>query len=394
MRFSGSRARVIVPLGVHQILAWGSTYYLLTVLAAPISKDTGWEIGWVTAGFSVGLVSSGLVSPLVGRAIIQFGGSRVLALGSLLLAIGLCCIAIAPSLPLYLASWLVIGAGMGAALYDAAFSTLGTIFGKTARSAITTLTLFGGFASTVCWPLSALLVENWGWRAACLTYAVAHLAYSVPVLLLAIPTPVKALKVDNAVDDALSPDVPARNERVMLLLLLVFITGSAVFSITSVHLLGFLQALGISLGAAVALGMLIGPSQVGARVIEIIFGRHYHPIWTLATAGTLICTGLVLLVSGLVFPALCLILYGAGNGIWSIARGTVPLAVFGIARFPQTLASLARAAFLSQAVAPLLAAVGKAQFGEGPTMIGLAVLAVLNVGLIGLLIASLPRKAG
>lgn len=380
------RAKVLVPLGFHQILAWGSSYYLLTVLAAPISQDTGWDLTWVTAGFSIGLVSSGVVSPMVGRGVVRFGGSRVLAVGSLVLALGLAGLALAPTLPFYLLAWVVLGAGMGASLYDAAFSTLGNLYGSSARGTITALTLFGGFASTVCWPLSALLVENIGWRGACLTYAAAHLVYSVPVLLFALPRRSVLANADDAEASTPAAGQGPPDRHALLLLMSIFVSGGAVFAIMSVHLLTFLQAFGLSLAAAVAVGALVGPSQVGARVIEILVGRHHHPVWTLAMAAFLICLGIALLSFGLVLPAVCLMLYGAGNGIWSITRGTVPLALFGAADFPRILGTLAKAAFLSQAAAPLLGAFAITRFGAHATLIGVTALTVLNVVLIAVLV--------
>jgi MFS family permease len=164
--------RIVVPaLGITQILAWGSTFYLPGVLANPIARETGWSYDWVIGGVTVGLLVAGIVSPRVGRAIGEHGGRPVLAIGALCLAAGLALLGLASNLGLYLGAWLLIGAGMGAGLYDAAFSTLGAIYGKDARGAITFVTLFGGFASTVCWPLSALLVEHLGWRGACFAYA-------------------------------------------------------------------------------------------------------------------------------------------------------------------------------------------------------------------------------
>ena len=167
---------MVAALGIVQILAWGSSYYLLAVLAGPIARDTGWPYAWVIGGVSLGLLVAGLASVRVGRAIEEYGGRRVLAAGAVLLAAGLALMAAAPSVPVYLAAWLVLGLGMGAGLYDAAFSTLGRLYGAGARGAITALTLWGGFASTVCWPLSAWLVEGVGWRGACLAYAGLHLA--------------------------------------------------------------------------------------------------------------------------------------------------------------------------------------------------------------------------
>jgi len=147
---------IISALGVVQIFAWGSSYYLLAVLAAPIAADTGWPLAWIVGALSLGLLAAGIVSPRVGDAIGQHGGRPVLAAACLLLAAGLVMLAAAPSLWVFVAGWVVLGLGMGAGLYDAAFATLGGYYGHSARSAITTLTLWGGFASTVCWPLSAV----------------------------------------------------------------------------------------------------------------------------------------------------------------------------------------------------------------------------------------------
>jgi MFS family permease len=121
----------------------------------------------VVGGLSVGLLAAGVVAPRVGRAICAKGGRPVLVARSVLLAAGLAILALAHSLPVYMIGWLVMGVGMGSSLYDAGFATLGRLYGKDARRAITTLTLWGGFASTVCWPLSAWLVEHFGCRDPC-----------------------------------------------------------------------------------------------------------------------------------------------------------------------------------------------------------------------------------
>jgi MFS family permease len=164
--------RLIVPaLGVTQILAWGSSYYLPAVLAQPIAADTGWPLTWIVGGLSLGLLIAGLSSPFVGRQIHRRGGRPVLAMSAVLLGLGLATLALAPNLPVFIAGWAVIGCGMSAGLYDAAFSTLGRLYGQAARHHITTLTLFGGLASTACWPLSAFLVSELGWRGACGVYA-------------------------------------------------------------------------------------------------------------------------------------------------------------------------------------------------------------------------------
>ena len=170
-----------------QIFAWGSTYYLPAVIAQPVSADTGWSLEWVVAGLSLGTLAAGLISPYIGAAIDRSGGRDVLAFSACSIAGGLLTLAAAPNLILYVVGWLIIGVGMGAGLYDAAFATLGRLYGQGGRSAITMLTLFGGFASTICWPISALLLSEVGWRGACTAYAGVQLLVALPLYLYFLP---------------------------------------------------------------------------------------------------------------------------------------------------------------------------------------------------------------
>src|SRR5262245_55681750 len=166
---------VVTALGIAQILGWGSSFYFPAVLAEPIVADTGWSLGWVIGGVSIGLLVAGLIAPRVGAIIDRRGGRPVLAASSLLYAVGLTGIGLAPSLPIYLLA------------YDAVFAALGKLYGKEARRPITNLTLFGGFASTVCWPLSAFLAETVGWGGACFVYAALHVAVALPLQMAVMP---------------------------------------------------------------------------------------------------------------------------------------------------------------------------------------------------------------
>ena len=165
------RRVVISALGVAQILAWGTSFYFPAVFAGPIVADTGWSLGFVVGGTSIGLLVAGLISPQVGQIIDVHGGRPVLLASSLFYAAGLIGIGLAPALPVYLFAWVLLGIGMGTGLYDAVFAALGRMYGSAARGPITNLTLFGGFASTICWPLSAFMIEHVGWREACFVYA-------------------------------------------------------------------------------------------------------------------------------------------------------------------------------------------------------------------------------
>ena len=350
-----SRLTVISALGVVQILAWGSSYYLSAVLAAPIADDTGWPLSWVIGALSIGLLTAGAIAPLLGRVIGDRGGRPVLAAAALLLAAGQVILGLSPNLPIFIAGWVVIGAGMAAGLYDAAFSTLGRLYGGTARSAITVLTLWGGFASTVCWPLSAYMVAQFGWRETCFAYAAIQLLISLPLVLTTVPP--AAIDISQSARTTSQDIKLAGNDRSMFLLLAgLLVIGGAIGSIVGVQLLTLLQAQGITLAAAVALGVLVGPAQVGGRVIEMAGKGKHHPLWTMTAALVLVALGLGLLTFGLGPVSMAILLYGAGNGVFSIAKGIVPLALFGADRYAPIVGRLARPSLVAQALAPAASA--------------------------------------
>jgi predicted MFS family arabinose efflux permease len=379
------RRVVVTALGVTQILAWGSTFYLLAVLAAPIARDTGWPYDWVIAGVSAGLLVAGIVSPRLGREIGRRGGRSVLALGAVLIAAGLLLLGCAQNFAWYVAAWLVLGCGMGAGLYDAAFSTLGSIYGQDSRSPISAVTLFGGFASTVCWPASAFLVEHAGWRGACFVYAAMHAGFALPIYLFALPArSFVAASVGNKAVAAGARLAPGEGA-VFAVLATVVTIGAAILSLVGTHLIQLLQARGVALSAAVALGMLIGPSAVGARVIEALAGHRYHPVWTMIASVTLVAAGALLLLAHLPVVALAIILYASGNGIGSIARGTLPLALFGAAPYPVLMGRLALPILISMAVSPFVGAWLFQLGGADWTLRMLTALALLNVILTGVL---------
>jgi predicted MFS family arabinose efflux permease len=381
------RRVVITALGIVQILAWGTSFYFPAVFAGPIVADTGWSLAFVVSGTSIGLLVAGLLSPLVGAWIARHGGRPVLMASSLLYAAGLIGIGLAPSLPVYLFAWVLLGLGMGTGLYDAVFSALGRMYGHAARGPITNLTLFGGFASTVCWPLSAFMIDQFGWREACFVYAALHLFVALPLQM----TVVRRQAATHADGDAIAADEPPRmpNEMTVLVLIaLVLSIASAIGSIMIVHLMIFMQARGTSFAAAVTLGTLFGPAQVGARVVERLFGGRYHPIWTLIASCALMAVGLLLLSGGFPWLALVILIYGAGYGISWIARGTLPLALFGPLRFPRLMGKLAFPSLISQAAAPSIGAWLVLTAGTDATIGVLTVFALINVLLVGILFAA------
>jgi hypothetical protein len=291
---------------------------------------------------------------------------------------------IAPWVEVYLLAWAVVGIGMGAGLYDATFATLGRLYGTDERRAITAVTLWGGFASTLCWPLSAFLVESLGWRETCLVYAGLHLCLALPLNLFAVPREVRrvaaAMPAAAGARAALAP-----GRAVFVLLALVVTVAAVIATVISVHLIVILQAGGMTLAAAVGLGALIGPSQVGARMLEALIGARLHPIWSLVAAAVLIAAGVVLLRFGPGLAAAALIGYAAGNGILSIARGAVPLSLFGAEGYATLMGRLATPALIAQAIAPSAGALLMEHAGAQATLEALALLALANLGAVALL---------
>lgn len=359
------RTRLVWAMGFTQILAWGSTYYLPAVLAAPIARDAGWSITSVVGGLSWGMLVAGATSPAVGRHIDRYGGRAAMACSSLLLSVGIASMGVAENLPTYYFAWTLIGVAMAAGLYDAAFSTLGRLLGEGARTSITGLTLLGGFASTLGWPAIAAMEEWLGWRGTCLSIATAHLLIGLPIHALMTPGSAKQPLRAVVTGSTTSTTHNSSQSRVLFLLIGTMLTILAlVVSGISVHLLDALKQLGIVTAVALAIGMVIGPAQVASRIAEFAMGRNLHPTWS-ARIGIVLCLfGLGLLTSGKPWLAfIAIALYGAGNGILTITRGTLPLALFGAQGYGSRMGLLARPVLIAQACGPILAALVLDTFG-------------------------------
>ncbi|WP_192181336.1 MFS transporter [Mesorhizobium amorphae] len=375
-----SRGTIITVLGLTQIMAWGSSYYLPAVIAPKVAAETGWPLAWVVGGLSLGLLVAGLISPRVGSSIERHGGRNVLAFSAVCIGAGQIGLAAAPTLAAYVGAWLVIGLGMGAGLYDAAFATLGRLYGRSARSAITTLTLFGGFASTVCWPISAFLMAEIGWRGACLVYAAVQLLVALPLYLTLLPRGVPPRGSRTEAEGNAKPAPVGDPPLALMIVLATTITLAAVISSTmSVHLLAILQAGGLALAVAVGLGALVGPFQVTARAIEMMIARYHHPIWTKLASASFVAIGISALWIGMPAVPVALGFYGAGIGLESIARGTLPLALFGPSGYAKLMGRLAMPSLIAQAAAPSMGAVLMQWTGAQGTLAVLGGLALLNV---------------
>jgi MFS family permease len=342
------RLGVIAALGTAQTLAWGSSYYLPAILADPIAHDLGVSSNWFFAAFSASLVISGLLGPRVGRQIDRVGGRQVLCMSNLVLAAGLALLGASQSVWTMSAAWLLLGIGMGLGLYDSAFGTLGRIYGSDARSAITGITLIAGFASTVAWPLSSLGLETIGWRDTCYAWALAHILIGLP-LNLSLPRAEMAHVADAPV---VKPHIPI--DRTMVLLSFAFAAAWTVTSAMAAHLPRIVEAFGATPAQAVFAGMMIGPAQVAARVMEASLLKRFHPIVStrLACITHPIGACVIGILGGGAAAAFAL-LHGAGNGVLTIARGTLPLAIFGPENYAYRLGLIGAPSRICQALAPI-----------------------------------------
>jgi MFS family permease len=346
---SGRQYPLIIALGTTQTLAWASSYYLPAILADPIARDLGVSSNWIFAAFSASLVISAVLGPRVGRQIDLVGGRSVLSISNLTFAAGLALLGITHSIPVLIAAWLLLGIGMGYGLYDAAFGALGRIYGDAARSAITGITLIAGFASTVGWPLTALGLERIGWRETCFAWAAAHILIGLPINLLMLPS-VKDGR--TAAGASVKPHIPI--DRTMILLAFTFAAAWTVTGAMAAHFPRILEAAGATPVQAIAAGALIGPAQVVARIFEASFLSRYHPLVSTRLACLTHPLGAVIVaVAGGAAASVFAIFHGTGNGILTIARGTLPLAIFGPQNYAYRLGLIGAPARMAQAAAPL-----------------------------------------
>lgn len=369
--------RAVSVLGVTQILAWGALFYPPVLTVPLIAADHGWSKSFAMGGFSLGLFVGGLVSRYVGATIDRLGGHVVMPAGSLIGALGLVGLVMAQSAVAYFSVWMVLGVAMAAGLYDPAFATLGRIFGAAARAPITTLTLAGGFASTVSWPATRFLIDTVGWRGTYLVYAALLAFVAAPLHAFALPRQhaERSALAKSATEVKPAAFLPAHG-LAFVLVAAGFATYAFVPSALSAQLLAIFQRFGLTANTVVAIGMLFGPAQVLARICELTFARRLHPLWTARFAVGLLVAAFVvlaLLPFSAVVAALFAVIYGLANGLLTIARGTVPLALFGPSGYGLLVGRIGGPFLLVQSVAPLALTYVAEHFSDA---IGLTLVAV------------------
>jgi MFS family permease len=364
--------RAVLVLGVTQILTWGLLWYPPSLTIPLIAAEYGWSLSFGMAGFSAGMLVGGLCAPTIGRSIDHLGGHVVMTAGSLAGAAGLVALTVASHPVSYFLTWMFLGIAMAASLYDSAFATLGRIFGIEARRPITLLTFAGGFASTVGWPSTQFLIERVGWRGAYLIFAAILAFVAAPLHAFVLPRTRAAFPVTPVGTQAsLSAEAaPARSALPLLAIVAIaFAAYAFITSGMSAHMLTMITRGGIDASTAVAIGALFGPAQVLSRLCEFSFGGKTHPLLIARFAVVLVLAGFALLLSAGISTGTAItfvILFGLSNGLITVARGTVPLVLFGPVSYGQTVGKIARGALVMQSAAPfVLASVIEWKANEG-----------------------------
>lgn len=348
--------RLVPALGVTQIVSWGALYYSIAVLGASMREELGLSAAALFGAYSLSLLVSALAAPLAGRAIDRHGGRLVMSVGSVTAGLALLAIAHAHSALTLYAAWALAGIAMAMTLYDPAFATLSQHSGTSYRTALTALTLMGGLASTVFWPLSLKGLEWLGWRDTLSGFALLQIALCLPLHLAFVPrtvTPMVPGKTSAEYENGSLP--PASRRRAFIALGVAFALNGFIVSALTVHLITVLQGKGLALASAVWVGAFFGPMQVAGRILEFTIGRRFSSrrigmiaLWLLVGA-----LAVLIAVHGEVVLALGFaVLFGCSNGVVTIVRGTVPAELFGRAGYGGTLGNLAAPALLARAVAP------------------------------------------
>lgn len=377
-----SRFATVAALGTAQTLAWASSYYLPAMLAVPMARDLGIAPSTVFAAFSVALIVSAAFGPYAGRAIDRFGGRPVLVASNVVFAAGLAALGWVDGTAALFLAWALMGIAMGSGLYEAAFATVVRLHGQQARGAITGITLFAGFASTVGWPVSAALESHFGWRGACMAWAALHLLIGLP-LNACLPRLARASAADAAAS-AKPETAPllagAEARRAALLMAYVFAVTWFISTAMAAHLPRVLQATGVGFALAVSFAALVGPARVAGRVLEFTVLQRFHPLLSARLAAVAHPLGAMAIgLAGAPAAALFAVLHGAGNGILTIAIGTLPLLLFGSQGYGRRQGLLMVPARLVQAGAPFLFGLGLDRWGAQSLWIS-ALLGVTALG--------------
>ncbi len=388
-----NKIAVVGSIGFAQTLAWGSTFYLPAILADPISADLGISVTTIYLILSSAIIISAILGPIAGKSIDTRGGRLVLSISSVFFASGLCLLGFAENTATYVAAWCLIGVGMSCGLYDAAFASLARIYGDKSRGSITGVTLMAGLASSICWPITAYMEVELGWRTACFVWASCHVLLGFPLYLFMVPkfSSYQENTTEEEKAEALPDDAePAPVNLTMIILSLTFASMYLIFAGMATHLPRLLQEAGTSQAVAIAAASLMGPAQIAGRLADFAFMRNLHPLISARLAILTHPLGAVLfLIFGAPAAMLFSLLHGIGSGILTIASGTIPLVLFGAAGYGLRQGILMAPGRVGMAVSPFLFALLIERFGASAVLFTIA---LSFIGFTGLLVVTIRAR--
>ena len=342
-----------ILLGLAQILLWGGSFFILTILAEPIMNETKWPHQYVYGSFSLSLLISGLLSPKIGKLINSANKNKILLYAGVVMGVGLITIGLSQNIFFFALGWIIIGSSMGMGLHDALFASLGKKYGNQANQFIIQITLISGFVTTIIWPVLSFLVEEHGWRNTCFIYAIVLILFIIPIHYLTIyysESEESQTVTSNIKNKGI---VKNPSSKVFYLLLSNFTIGSILMTGLYVHLIDILTNKNISLAAAISISTLLGPSQVGIRFLDMITPNK-TPLTTAVISSILVLSGLLLLLFDPALSFIGVVFFGFGNGMRSILRGTLPLWIYGSGSYATIMGQLARLPLIAQALTPFI----------------------------------------
>lgn len=388
---------IVSALGITQIIGYGTLYYSFSILAPQIAADLSISLEQVFAVFSLSLFVGGLSAPIIGRQMDKIGAATVLTIGSALSALTLIICAWSPSVAIFAVGIVLLEVSSSMVQYQAAFAALVENDPKSASRNITYLTLIGGFASTIFWPISAALLDVIAWREIYLLFAALNLALCMPLhfWIMRQGKAIKANGVQQAREHVVGAISVEKRRKAMLIVSVAFaILGFTLASILA-HMVPMLDTLGLGT-TAVVIGALFGPAQVMSRLINMVFGSRLSPSMLAVISAALMVGGIVVLgitgnsLPGAVAFAICL---GLGSGINSIAQGSLPLYLFGSEGYGAVTGKMAAARLAAGAAAPFAFAAAMGQFGIEMSLFATAALGTVGIGAFASVAAWTKRDA-
>lgn len=396
LRSSKIPAGLVSALGLTQIIGYGTLYYSFSILAPGMAADLGLSLAEVFGVFSVSLFIGGLSATYIGKQMDRIGAATVMTVGSALAALTLALCAWSPSVAIFATAIILLEVSSGMVQYQAAFAALVESDPRTASRSITYLTLIGGFASTIFWPISATLTGYLSWREIYLVFAALNLFLCMPLHFWIRSLGKKAGEASIRPRETVIGAIPTHaRRRAMVIVSFAFALLGFTLAAILAHMVPMLGSIGLG-AATVVIGSLFGPAQVLSRLINMVFGKNLSPPGLAVLSAVLIVFGvLILLMTGNWLPgavafAICL---GLGSGINSIAQGSLPLYLFGSDGYGAITGKMAAARLAVGAGAPFVFAAAMENIGLSFALVANACLGAVSIAAFVAVAASCRQPA-